>query len=154
MWEDQKRLHYKQLNKTGEKAEKEEIETNQIEKVSNLFKTISISEYLESLNVEKSIDKQKADDLVIDEPTIAEDIDDYIDESNVENVLSIEEVDEKTPRIEVLWTGDRRRYNEHKVLLGSNYEESCAENVKKKLTSVKNYIMKVNMVKKDKGGRK
>ena len=75
--------------------EKEEIESNQIEKVSNLFKTISISEYLESLNVEKSIDKQKADDLVIDEPTIAEDIDDYIDESNVENVLSIEEVDEK-----------------------------------------------------------
>ena len=82
--------------------EKEEIESNQTEKVSNLFKTISISEYLESLNVEKSIDKQKADDLVIDEPTIAEDIDDYIDESNVENVLSIEEVDEKTPRIEVL----------------------------------------------------
>ena len=40
------------------------------------------------------------------------------------------------------------------MLLGSNYEESCAENVKKKLTSAKNYIMKVNMVKKDKGGRK
>ena len=154
MWEDQRRLHYNKLNKTGDKVEKEQIESNQIEKVSNLFKTISISEYLESLNVQKGIDKQKADDLVIDEPTIAEDIDDYIDESNAENVLSIEEVDEKTPRIEVLWTGYRRRYNEHKVLLGSNYEESCAEDGKEKLASVKNYIMKANMVKKDKGGRK
>ena len=40
------------------------------------------------------------------------------------------------------------------MLLGSNYEESCAEDGKEKLASVKNYIMKANMVKKDKGGRK
>ena len=41
------------------------------------------------------MDKQRADALVIDEATITEDIDDYIDENNVENVLSKEEVDEK-----------------------------------------------------------
>ena len=37
-----------------------------------------------------------------------------------------------------------------KVQLGSNYEESYAEDGKKRLASVKNYIMKANMVKREK----
>ena len=41
-----------------------------------------------------------------------------------------------------------------KVLLGSNYEQSYAEDAKKRLTSVKHYIMKANMVKRDKSERK
>ena len=35
------------------------------------------------------------------------------------------------------------------MLLGSNYEESYAEDSKKRLASLKNYIMKANMVKRD-----
>ena len=85
-----KRLDYKQLNET-EKVEKEEVESDQIEEVSNLFRTISISEDLKSLNLEESMNKQKADALVIDEATIWEDIDNYIDENDVKNMLSIEE---------------------------------------------------------------
>ena len=142
-----KRLDYKQLNETGEKVEKEEVESNQTEEVSNLFRTISISKDLQSLNIKESLAKQKADALVIDEATIGEDIDDYIDENNnAENVLSIEEVDEKIQRIEELRAAYRRKHNELKVLLGSNG--------KKRLTSEKNYIMKANMVKRDKSGRK
>ena len=83
------------------------------------------------------MDQQKADASVIDEATIGEDIDDYIDENNVENVLSIEEVDEKIQRIEELKTAYRRKHNELKVLLGSNYEEPYAEDGKKRLSSVK-----------------
>ena len=60
-----------------------------------MFRTISISEDLQSLNIKESIDKQKADALVIDESTIGEDIDDYTDENNLENMLSIEEIDER-----------------------------------------------------------
>ena len=45
-----------------------------------MFRTISISEDLQSLNIKESMDRQKADALVIDEATIGEDIDDYIDE--------------------------------------------------------------------------
>ena len=41
-----------------------------------------------------------------------------------------------------------------KVLLGSNYEESYAEDDKKRLMSVKNYTMKANMVKRAKSERK
>ena len=58
-----------------------------------MFRTISINEDLQSLNVKESMDKQKTDALVIDEATVGEDIDDYIDESNLENMLSIEEAD-------------------------------------------------------------
>ena len=41
-----KKLDYKQLNKKGEKVEKEEVVGDQIKEVSNLFRTISISEDL------------------------------------------------------------------------------------------------------------
>ena len=40
------------------------------------------------------------------------------------------------------------------MLLGSNYEESYAEDDKKRLMSVKNYIMKANMVNRAKSERK
>ena len=53
-----------------------------------MFRTISISKDLQSLDVKESMDNQKADALVIDEATIGEDIDDYIDENNLENMLS------------------------------------------------------------------
>ena len=89
-----KSLDNKQLNETGEKMEKEEVEGDQIEEVSKLFRTISISKDLQSLNVKESMNKQKAHALVIDEATIGEDMDDYIDENNLEDMLSIEEVDE------------------------------------------------------------
>ena len=51
-----------------------------------MFRTISISENFQSFDVKESMDKQKADALVIDEATIEEDIDDYIDENNLENM--------------------------------------------------------------------
>ena len=142
-------MDYKQLNETGEKVEKEEVESNQYEEVSNLFRTISISKDLQSLNVEKRMDKQKGDALVIDKATIGEDVGDSIDENNVENVLSLQEVDKKIQRIEELRTAYRRNPNELKMLLDSDYAED-AEDGKKRLTSVENYIMKTNMVKRDK----
>ena len=78
-----KRLYYKQ--KTREKEKKKEVEGDQIKEESNLFQNILISEDLQSLNVKKSMGKQKAYALVINEATIGEDIDDYVDENNVIN---------------------------------------------------------------------
>ena len=92
-----------------------------------------ISEDSQSLNVKKCMDEQKADTSVIDEGTIGEDIDDYIDENNLENMLSIEEVDEKIQQVEELRTAYRRKCNELKVLLGLNYGESYAKSGKKRL---------------------
>ena len=62
-------------------------------------------------------------------------------------MLSIVEADEKIRRFEELRTAFRRKHSELKVLLGSNYEESYAEQCKQRLASVKNYIWKANMVK-------
>ena len=64
-----------------------------------MFRTISISEDLQSLSAEESMGKQKADTLVIDEATIGEGIDDYIDENDMENMLSIAEVDRKINKL-------------------------------------------------------
>ena len=119
-----------------------------------MFRTISISENFQSFDVKESMDKQKADALVIDEATIGEDIDDYIDENNLENMSSIEEVHEKIQRFEELRAAYRRKHNELKVLLGSNYEGLYIKDGKKRLTSLKNFIMKVNMVKRDMSERK
>ena len=81
-------MNYKQLNETSQKVKKEDVESNQIEELSNLFRTISISKDLQSLSIKESLAKQKADPLGIDEATIGEDIDDYIDENNnAEDVL-------------------------------------------------------------------
>ena len=41
-----------------------------------------------------------------------------------------------------------------KVLLGSNYQETSAEEVKKRMTSAKNYIVKANIMTRDKSERK
>ena len=71
-----------------------------------------------------------------------------------EKLISIEEVYGNIQRIEELRTVYRGKHNELKVLLGSKYEESSAEDGKKRLTSAKNYIMKANIMKRDKSERK
>ena len=83
-------MYYKQLNETGEKVGKKEVKGDQIEGVSNLFATTSISEEFQSLDTEESKNKHQVDALVIDEETIGEDIDNYNDENGVQNMLLIE----------------------------------------------------------------
>ena len=83
-------MHYKQLNEIGKKVGKKEVKGDQIEDVSNLFATTSISEEFQSLNTEESKNKHQVDALVIDEETIGEDIDNYNDENGVQNMLLIE----------------------------------------------------------------
>ena len=69
-------------------------------------------------------------------------------------MLSIEEFDGKLQQIEELRTTYRIRHSKLKVVLGSNYEDSYAEDGKKRLKSVKNHIMKANMVRRDMSERK
>ena len=48
-----KRLDYKHLNETGEKVEKEEVKGDQIKEITNLLRTISVSEDLQLPNVKE-----------------------------------------------------------------------------------------------------
>lgn len=111
----------------------------------NLFRTISISEDLESLTTGESMDKQKVDALVLNEVTIGEDIDDYPDENNGETMSSVEDIDRKIQQIEELRTKCRGKHSKLQLLFGIRYEELYAEKDKKRIASVKKYIMRANL---------
>ena len=104
-----KRLDYKKLSETGEKIQKEvEVEEAQPEVVeeqgqkvaelSNLLRSISISEDLQLMSREAEMEKEMIDALVIDKSTIADDIADYIAENEVEDATSISEIEGRSIR--------------------------------------------------------
>ena len=81
------------------------------------------------LNEQGCMDKQKTDALVIYEATIGKDIEGYVDENDVENMLATEQadreqVDRKTQQIEELRTAYTGKHTEL-LLLGPNYEVIC-----------------------------
>ena len=155
-----KRLDYKKLSETEEKIQKEveveevqaEVVEEQGEKVaelSNLLRSISISEDLQLMSREAEMEKEKIDALAIDESTIADDIADYIDENEVEDATSISEIEGKINKIEQLRTSYRKKHKELKLMLGSKYGEVYEKDHDKKLSSVKEYIKKANHFKKE-----
>ena len=48
---------------------------------------------MESLTIDESMEKQTVDALVVNEGTNEEDIDDYVDENNEENMSSVEDTE-------------------------------------------------------------
>ena len=153
-----KRLDYKQLSETRERVEKEVEADTQKEEVpeqgedvaelSNLLRSISISENLHVMSSEADM-KEKIDALTIDESTIAEDIEDYIDENEVDVSTCIAEIDVKINKMEEFRTSYRKKHKELKLILGSKYEDLYSGNYDRKLSSVKEYIKRVNHFKKE-----
>ena len=155
-----RRLDYKKLSETGERIQKEvqveevqqEVIQEQGEKVaelSNLLRSISISEDLQRMSREAEMEKEKIDALAIDESTIADDIGDYIDKNEVEDATSISEIEGKINKVEQLRTSYRKKHKELKLMLGSRYGEVYEKYHDKKLSSVKEYIKKANHFKKE-----
>ena len=62
------------------------------------------------------MEKQRIDSLKVDEFTLAEDIADYIDENDVGNSSTVDEIDSKISRVEQLRTSCRRLHNELKII--------------------------------------
>ena len=62
--------------------------------------------------------QEKIDALSIKESTIADDISDFIDENQVENMLDASEIYNKISKLEELRTGYRRKHKELKILSG------------------------------------
>ena len=153
-----KRLDYKQLSETGERVEKEvEVDTQkeevpeqgkEVAELSNLLRSISISENLQVMSSEADM-KEKIDALTIDESTIAEDIEDYIDENEVDVSTCIAEIDVKINKMEEFRTSYRKKHKELKLILGSKYEDLYSGNYDRKLSSVKEYIKRANHFKKE-----
>ena len=155
-----KRLDYKKLSETGERIQKEvEVEEDkqevveeqgeEVAELSNLLRSISISEDLQLMSREAEMEKEKIDALAVDESTIAEDIADYIDENEVEDATNISEIEGKINKREQVRTSYRKKHKELKLISGSKYGEMYEEDYDKKLSSFKEYIKKANHFKKE-----
>ena len=64
-----------------------------------------------SLYIKKTIWRNRINFLEVDDFTLAEDITDYTDETDVSNAVTMEEFDSKISRIEQLRTSYRRLHN-------------------------------------------
>ena len=142
---NRKRINYKVVSKTGDRTEvvenQEQQEIEEVREISTLLRSISISEELQHLHQEDNMEKRRIDPLKVDEFTLAEDIADYIDEIDVGNSSTMEEIDSKISRIEQLRTSYRRLHNELTITLQDRYPEEYEEDYEKKLQ--KNYIKNV-----------
>ena len=142
---NRKRINYKVVSKTGDRTEvvenQEQQEIEEVREISTLLRSISISEELQHFHQEDNMEKQRIDPLKVDEFTLAEDIADYIDEIDVGNSSTMEEIDSKISRVEQLRTSYRRLHNELTITLQDRYPEEYEEDYEKKLQ--KNYIKNV-----------
>ena len=90
--------------------------------------------------------QEKINALSIEESTISDDISDFIDENQVEDMLDASESDNK---LEELRTGYRRKHKELKILSGISYEDLYGKSVENTLMLVKEYIGGANSFKKE-----
>ena len=152
-----KRINYKMLSETGEKEEKadgqpEEVETVEVGEISNLLRSISISEDisegLDQNGEEDDMEEQWIDAIKVELSTIADDTEDLIDENEIDESSTTSEVDCKISKIEELRIYYRKLHNELKILSGASYEELYGRYKERQLSSMKDYIKKGNNLKK------
>ena len=116
----------------------------------NLQKLAFFNEHvLQSLHQEDNMEKQRINFLEVDEFTLAENITDYTDETDISNSGTMEEFDSKISRIEQLRTSYRRLHNQLKITLQDRYTEEYEEGYERKLQTMKNSIENVQSSKKD-----
>ena len=152
-----KRINYKVFSETGEKEEKvdgqpEEVQTVEVGEISNLLRSISISgdisEGLDQIGEGDNMDKQRIDAIRVELSTIADDIEDFIDENEIDENSATAEVDCKISKIEELRTSYRKLHNELKILSEASYEELYGRDKERQLSLMKDYIKKGNNLKK------
>ena len=82
-----------------------------VPKLSNLLKSIPISEDLQLVSSEnQNMSQETIDALSIEESTIADDISDFTNENQVEDMLDASKIDSKIRRLEELRTGYRKKH--------------------------------------------
>ena len=130
----------------------EEVETVEVGEISNLLRSISISEDisegLDQNGEEDNMDEQWIDAIKVELSTIADDTEDLIDENEIDESSTTSEVDCKISKIEELRIYYRKLHNELKILSGASYEELYGRYKERQLSSMKDYIKKGNNLKK------
>ena len=145
------------FSETGENEEKvdgqpEGTETVEVGEISNLLRSISISgdisEGLDQIGEGDNMDKQRIDAIRVELSTIADDIEDFIDENEIYENSTTWEVDWKISKIEEPRTSYRKLHNELKILSEAGYEELYGRDKERQLSLMKDYIKKGNILKK------
>ena len=158
-----KRISYKVFSKTGEKEEKvngqsEEAETVEVGEISNLLRSISISgdisEGLDQIGEGDNMDKQRIDAIRVELSSIADDIEDFIDENEIDENSTTAEVDCKISKIEELRTSCRKLHNELNILSEASYGELYERDKERQLSLMKDYIGKGNNLTKHAAAKK
>ena len=93
------------------------------------------------------MDKQRIDAIRVELSIIADDIEYFIDENEIDE-NSTSEVDCKISKIEELRTSYRKLHNELKILSEASYEELYERDKERQLSLMKDYIKKGNNLKK------
>ena len=137
------------FSETGENEEKvdgrpEEVGTVEVGEISNLLRSISISgdisEGLDQIEEGDNMDKQIIDAIRVELSTIADDIEDFFDENEIDENSTTSEVDYKITKIEELRTSYRKLHNDLKILSEASYEELYRRDKERQLSSMKDYI--------------
>ena len=122
---NKQRIDYKKLSETGEKVpvEDQNQEAEEVAELSRLLRSVSISEEdLSSQEIqENNMEKQKIDSLKINESTVAEDVDDFTDENEINQSSNLEEIDAMVNKMEQLRSSHRHLHIELKTLLQESY---------------------------------
>ena len=109
-----------------------------VQEISNLLNNFNI------LSPFSTMDQEKTSQLQTEQATLADDINDFIDENNLDdNISDIEDIESCISRIEQLRSKYRRT---HKDLpkLSNNYEINYGKEFLETITSIKCYIKEAN----------
>ena len=121
-----KRIDYKRFNETGEKIEisdnQREEGTTEVEEISNLMRRVSINSEVRPSDQSFGIEKQKIDTLTIEIQALGDDIDDYIDENEVEDLNTIEDIESCINKVEQSKSSYRRLHKEMMLLMLAEYD--------------------------------
>ena len=145
-------IDYKKLSETGERVPVEDQnkeEAEEVAEISRLLRSISICEDLDNIHQEENMEKQKIDSLKVDESTISGDAADFIDENEVDESCTVEQIDVKISKVEQLRTSYRQVHNELKILLQERYGTEYGSTYEDKIQMMKSYIKNANVVKKE-----
>ena len=125
--------------------------TAEVGEISNLLRSIrisgDISEGLDQIGGDH-MDKQRIHAIRVKLSRIADDIQDFIDENEIDENSTTSEVDCKISKIEELRTSYIKLHNELKILSEASYEELYGRDKERQLSSMKDYIKKGNNLRK------
>ena len=120
-----------------------------VEEVEVLSESAEV-EAVHEVQAAEALKMTDVNELVAEEATISEDIDDFLDENIVKEIgNAVEDFDRINHRVEDLRSAYRGKHKQLKTSMGDQgYQDTYADQCEKKLNSIKNYIKDLKQARK------